>query len=60
MLYIDLISKYTLTPKKGRSKDVMTGKKDMDVYLQAITMIDPATSWIEIHYVPEAKSRSSC
>ena len=25
----------------------MKGKKDKDVHLQAITMIDPATGWIE-------------
>ena len=31
----------------------MKGKKDKDVYLQAITMIDPATGWIEIRSVPE-------
>ena len=30
--------------------------KDKDVYLQAITMIDPATSWIEILSVPEARA----
>ena len=29
--------------------------KDMDVYLQAITMIDPSTDYIEIHYVPQAR-----
>ena len=34
----------------------MKGKKDKDVYLQAITMIDPATGWIEIHSVPEARA----
>ena len=34
----------------------MIGKKDKDVYLHAITMIDPATSWIEIRSVPEARA----
>ena len=33
----------------------MKGKKDKDDYLQAIIMIDPATSWIEIRSVPEAR-----
>ena len=31
----------------------MKGKKDKDVYLQAISIIDPATSWIEICSVPD-------
>ena len=31
-------------------------KKDKDFHLQAITMIDPATSWIEIRSVPEARA----
>ena len=31
-------------------------KKDKDVYLQAITMIDPAIDWIEIRSVPEARA----
>ena len=26
----------------------MKDKKDKDVYLEAITMVDPATGWIEI------------
>ena len=34
----------------------MLGKKDKDVYLLAITMIDPATSWIEIRSMPEARA----
>ena len=33
----------------------MKGKKDKDVYLQAITMIDPATGWIEIRSVSEVR-----
>ena len=28
----------------------------MSVYLQAITMIDPATGWIEISSVPEVRA----
>ena len=34
----------------------MKGKKDKDVYLQAITMIYPATGQIEICSVPEARA----
>ena len=34
----------------------MKGKKYRDVYLQAITIIDPVTGWIEIHAVPEARA----
>ena len=34
----------------------MKGKKDIDVYLQAITMRDSATGWIEICSVPEARA----
>ena len=33
----------------------MKGKKVKDVYVQAITMIDPATGWIELCSVPEAR-----
>ena len=56
MLYIDLIGKYKMTPHKGGRKYAMKGKKGKDVYLQAITMIDPATGWIEIGSVPEARA----
>ena len=55
-LCIDLIGKYRMTPNKGGRKYAMKGKKDNDVYLQAITMIDPATGWIEIRSVPEARA----
>ena len=34
----------------------MNGKNENDVYLQAITLIDPATSRIEIHAVPEDRA----
>ena len=34
----------------------MKSKTDKDTYLQAIYMIDPATSWIEICSVPEARA----
>ena len=56
MLSIDLIGKYIMTSNKGRRKYAMKGKKDKDVCLQAITMIGPATGWIEIRSVPEARA----
>ena len=37
-----------MTPNKGGRKYAMKGKKDKDVYWQAIIMIDPATGWLEI------------
>ena len=40
-LNIDLIGKYRKTPNKGGRKYAMKRKKDKDIYLQAITMIDP-------------------
>ena len=44
-----------MTPNKGGRKYAMKGKKDKDFYLRAITMIDQATTWIEIRSVPEAR-----
>ena len=55
-LCIDLIGKYRMTLNKGGKKYAMKGKKDKHIYLQAITMIDPATGWIEIRSVPEARA----
>ena len=52
-LCIDLIDKYRMSPNKGGRKYAMKDKKDKHVYLQAITMIDPAIGWIEIRSVPE-------
>ena len=34
----------------------MTTNKERDIYLQAITMIDPASGWIEIHFVLEVRA----
>ena len=48
MLCIDLIGKYRMNPNERGRKYAMKGKKDKDIYIQAIPMIDPATSWIEI------------
>ena len=56
MLCIDLIVKYRVFPDKGGRKYARKGKKDKDVYLRAITMIDPATGWIEIRLLPEARA----
>ena len=55
-LCIDLIDKYRINPSKRGRKYTMKGKKDKEVYLQAITMMDPATGWIEIRSVPEARA----
>ena len=45
-----------MTTNKGDRKYAMKVKKDKDVLLRAITMIDPATGWIEIRPVPEARA----
>ena len=55
-LCINLVIKYRMTPNKGGRKCAMKGKKDKDVYLKVMTMIDPATGWIEIRSVPEASA----
>ena len=41
---------------KGGRKYSTKGNKDKDVYLQAITMIDPATGCIEIRSMPEVRA----
>ena len=45
-----------MTLNKGGRKYAMKGNKDKDVYLQTITMIDPATVWIEICSEPQARA----
>ena len=55
-LCIDLIDKYGMTPNKAGRKYAMKDKKENDVYLQEITMTDPAFGWIEICSVAEARS----
>jgi len=47
-LCVDLIDKYQLTSKCGGNKYKMTTKSGKKVYSQAVTMIDPATGWVEI------------
>ena len=44
-----------MTTNKGGRKYAMTHEKGKEVYLQTITMIDPANSWIEISSVPVAR-----
>ena len=48
-----------MIPNKGVRKNAMQGKEDKDVYLQAITMIDPATRWIKICSVPEVRAKAN-
>ena len=45
-LCIDLVGKYRMTRYKGGRKYAMKGKKDKDVYLQAITAIASQTTSI--------------
>ena len=45
-----------MTPNKVGRMCSTKDKKDKDVYLQAIIIIDPATGWIEISSVPEARA----
>ena len=44
-----------MTPNIGGRKYATKDKKDKDVYLQAITMIEPAIARIEIRSVPEVR-----
>ena len=65
MLCVDLIGRYQFTPKREGKKYLNKPKKDDEKYkmtttlgkssfLQAVTMIDPATGWLEIKAVPWA------
>ena len=56
MLCIDLIYKFRISPNKGGRKYTMKDKKDKDDNIHAIAIIDPATDWIEIRSVPEARA----
>ena len=66
-LCVDLIGKYQFTTKGGgaeykispppsNEKYKLKTKNGNTVYLQAITMIDPATGWVEIRAVPSARA----
>ena len=67
VLCVDLIGRYKFTPKGGGKKYRIKPNKEDDkykmttqsgksVYLQAVTMIDPATGWVEIKAVPSARA----
>ena len=66
-LCVDLIGKYHFAPKGGgkkfqivpkgdENKYEMTTESGKSVYLQAVTMIDPASDWIEMRTVPSAQA----
>ena len=50
------IGQYQFTPKGGGKKYQMTTKNEKTLYLQAVTMIDPATGWIKICTVPSTRA----
>ena len=54
--YIDLLSKYRMNLNKGGKGNSTKGKKDNNVYLQAISTIDLVTGWIEKRSVLEARA----
>ena len=41
---------------KSYLREIITTKSVKSIYLQAATMIDPATVWIEIRTVPSARA----
>ena len=45
-----------MTPNKADKIHTMKDKKDKDVYLQAIALIDPALGWIGIRSMLEARA----
>jgi transposase InsO family protein len=55
-LCVDLIGKYQFNPQGGGKKYQMTTTSGKKVYLQAVTMIDPATGWVEIRALPGARA----
>ena len=48
--------KFQIVPKGDERKYKITTKSGRSVYLQAVTMIDLATGWIEIHTIPLAQA----
>ena len=56
VLCVGLIGKYQLSPKGGGKEYTLNTKKGHSVYLQAVTMIDSATGWVEICAVPSARA----
>ena len=55
-LCVDLIGEYKFTAKEDRKRYKMTTDKGRTVHLRAVTMIDPATGWIEIRTVDSARA----
>ena len=55
MLCVDVIDKYQITIQGGKEYK-MTADKGRKLYLQALTMIDPATGQIEIKAMPSARA----
>ena len=56
VLCVDLIGQYQFSPKGRGKKYQMTTKSGKAIYFQAVTMIDPATGWMEICTVPSARA----
>ena len=48
--------KFLIVPKGDERKYKMTIKSGRSVYLQSVTMIDPATDWMEIRAVSSAQA----
>ena len=59
VLCLDLIEQNQYTPKGVGKKFQMTTKNGKTVNLQSVTMIGPATGWIEIRTIPSASRRFS-
>ena len=48
--------KFQIVPKGDKMNYKMTTKLGKSIYLQAVTMIDTATGWIEIRTVPSVRA----
>ena len=55
-LCVDLIGEYKFTTAEKESRYRMTTTEGRTVHLRAVTMIDPATGWIEIREVDSARA----
>ena len=55
-LCVDLIGEYKFTTAEKQSRYRMTTTEGRTVHLRAVTMIDPATGWIEIREVDSARA----
>ena len=56
VICVDLIGQYQFTPKGKGKKYQTTTKNGKNVHLQTVTMIDPASGWIEIHAAPSTRA----